>query len=379
MPRSAARARWAWSPPARARRSSRGSATSTRTAPGAPAVNPTFAPASERVLGPGDYLLGVLVLAITLGALAFAAVRLRRALLRGWSGPPALVADIVLGLTLALLLGELLGTFGLFTKIGYLLGALAVAAVAPLVAGALERRTAPAGAGEPPAPPGPRYGVPVVAIVVALVFAGWAIPTLTGLAGGMGRADSLWYHMPLSARFMQTGDTWGYEFFDPIFFAHFYPANSEVLHAIPLLAFERDFVSPVLNLGFLALGLLACWAIGRPYGVAPQALLGGAVILGAETMTDFQAGESLNDIVGVSLLLCAMAIVINAARSTGERVMSGGALLVAGLAVGIAAGTKLSLAAPAALFAFAVALASPRGLRVRAGFIFAGAAALAGG
>jgi hypothetical protein len=342
-------------------------------------VNPTFAPASERVLGPGDYLLGVLVLAITLGALAFAAVRLRRALLRGWSGPPALVADIVLGLTLALLLGELLGTFGLFTKIGYLLGALAVAAVAPLVAGALERRTAPAGAGEPPAPPGPRYGVPVVAVVVALVFAGWAIPTLTGLAGGMGRADSLWYHMPLSAKFMQSGDTWGYEFFDPIFFAHFYPASSELFHAIPLLAFERDFVSPVLNLGFLALGLLACWAIGRPYGVAPHALLGGAVVLGAETMTDFQAGESLNDIVGVSLLLATMAVVVNAARCSAERVIAGGALLVAGFAVGIAAGTKLSFVAPAALFALAVALASPRGLRARAGFIFAGAAALAGG
>src|SRR5690606_5819231 len=66
-------------------------------------------------------------------------------------------------------------------------------------------------------------------------------------------------------------------------------------------------------------------------------------------------------------------------RCSAERVIAGGALLVAGFAVGIAAGTKLSFVAPAALFALAVALASPRGLRARAGFIFAGAAALAGG
>ena len=116
----------------------------------------------------------------------------------------------------------------------------------------------------------------------------------------MGRADSLWYHMPLASRFVETGST-GRDlyFFDPIFFASFYPANSEVLHAIPILAFARDFLSPLLNLGFLGLGLLAGWAIGRPYGVAPQALLGAAVVLGAETMTDFQAGEALNDVGGV--------------------------------------------------------------------------------
>ncbi|HEY8466416.1 MAG TPA: hypothetical protein VIL04_06415 [Solirubrobacterales bacterium] len=341
-------------------------------------MNPSFAPASERVLGPGEYLLGVLVLAVALAALAFAAVRLRRALLPGWAGPPALVADVVLCLALALLLGELLGTFELFTRWGYLVGALAAAALAPFAAGALERRARPL-APAPPAPPLPRYGMPVVAVVVALVFAGWAIPTLTGLAGGMGRADSLWYHMPLSARFLQTGDTWGYQFFDPIFFAHFYPANSELWHAIPLLAFERDFVSPVLNLGFLALGLLACWAIGRPFGVAPQALLGGAVVLGAETMTDFQAGEALNDIVGVALLLCAAAVVVNSARASEERAIAGGALLVAGIAVGMAAGTKLSFVAPAAAFVLAVAIANPRGLRDRAGIILVVGAALGGG
>ncbi len=158
----------------------------------------------------------------------------------------------------------------------------------------------------PPAPPAHRLGLPIVAIVVAAIFAGWAIPTLSGITGGMGRADSLWYHMPLSARFVETGSTGELFFFDPIFFASFYPANSEVLHAIPILTFTRDFLSPLLNLGFLGLGLTS--RAGRSAGhtaLAPQALLGAAVVLGAETMTDFQAGEALNDIAGVAFLLCA--------------------------------------------------------------------------
>nr|MDQ3573067.1 hypothetical protein [Actinomycetota bacterium] len=217
----------------------------------------------------------------------------------------------------------------------------------------------------------------VVAIVCAAVFAGWAIPTLTGIAGGMNRADSLWYHGPLAARFLETGNIGELHFFDPVFFATFYPANSEVFHAIPIIAFGRDFVSPLLNLSFLALGLVSAWAIGRPYGVAPQALFGGAVILGSETMVDFQAGEALNDIVGVALLLAASAVLINAAAG-GRRIVPG-ALAVAGTAAGLAAGTKFSFLAPVALLTIAVVIIAPRRSRVRAGVWWSLPMVLAGG
>ncbi len=91
---------------------------------------------------------------------------------------------------------------------------------------------------------------------VAVVTAAWAVPTLAALAGGMDRADSLWYHMPLAARFAETGDLGRIDYFDPIFFASYYPANSEVFHATALLGFGRDLLSPLLNLGWLALGLV---------------------------------------------------------------------------------------------------------------------------
>ncbi|HYH62445.1 MAG TPA: hypothetical protein VD766_11320 [Solirubrobacterales bacterium] len=218
-----------------------------------------------------------------------------------------------------------------------------------------------------------------MAIVVAVVFAGWAIPTLSGITSGMGRADTLWYHMPLSLRFADTGSTDELFFFDPIFFASFYPANSEVLHAIPILAFDRDFLSPLFNLGFLALGLISGWAIGRPYGVAPQALLGAAVVLGAETMVDFQAGEALNDVTGVVLLLACVALLVNgrAARPDAS-IIGAGPLIFAGAAAGLAAGTKLSFLAPVALLTLGIFVFS-RGARLRSTAIFSLPMLLAGG
>jgi hypothetical protein len=345
---------------------------------------------SDRALSAGEYLLGATELGLVAGALAFAAVRLRRFALPGFSGTPALVADVVGALTLAIVLAELLGTFGVFTEAGYLIGALAAAGIAALAAppgarhGAwhhrAEARDDRDGSDTPPAPPAHRLGLPIVAVVVAAVFAGWAIPTLSGITGGMGRADSLWYHMPLASRFVETGSTGDLYFFDPIFFASFYPANTETLHAIPILALSRDFLSPLLNLGFLSLGLTAGWAMGRPYGLAPQALLGAAVVLGAETMIDFQGGEALNDIAGLAFLLCAAALLVNghAARGNGRSV-SAGALAFAGLAAGLAAGTKLSFLAPVALLTLAVLVIAPRSTKARAAASFTLPMLLAGG
>ena len=341
---------------------------------------------SDRALGAGEYLLGAAEFGLIVCALAFTAVRIRRFALPGFQGPPALLADLVGALTLAIVLGEILGTFGAFTELGYTAGALAVAALTALGArhrawhqarGSLDLRDE---SDTPPAPPAHRLGLPIVAVVVAAIFASWAIPTLSGITGGMGRADSLWYHMPLSARFVETGSTGDLFFFDPIFFATFYPANTEVLHAIPILTFARDFLSPLLNLGFLALGLVAGWAIGRPYGLAPQALLGAAVVLGAETMTNFQAGEALNDIAGVAFLLSAAALLVNgyAARGSG-RSAAAGALAFAGAAAGLAAGTKLSFLAPVALLTLGLIVVAPRGVKVRSTAYFGLPMLVAGG
>src|SRR5436190_13833916 len=189
------------------------------------------------------------------------------------------------------------------------------------------------------APPAPVSWGPARAIAVlacAGLAAGWMVPTLGTMAAGMDRADSLWYHMPLAARFVQTGYLGHINFFDPVFLASFYPANSEVVHAVGILFFDRDIVSPVLNLGWLSVALVAAWCIGRPYGLGPQTLIGASIALGSQSLVEFQAGEALNDITGVAFVLAAAAILVNgyatrvprpAAATTG-RAIPGGALAV---------------------------------------------------
>src|SRR5687768_7028632 len=124
----------------------------------------------ERTLDALDYLAGVAWLLIVLGALGFAAVRIRRALLPGWTGP------------------QVLGTFSAFTAVGYPIACILVAILTLGVGGAgvsaLPSRPHPQHGREdgamqdaergrkampmapPPNPDAPSYGYWVVAAVV---------------------------------------------------------------------------------------------------------------------------------------------------------------------------------------------------------------------
>jgi hypothetical protein len=214
------------------------------------------------------------------------------------------------------------------------------------------------------------------------------------LGTGMTGFDSTWYHGPFAAGFMQTGDTWDLHYIAPQFLAWFYPANSELVHAIGMNAFDRDVLSPLLNLGWFVGCLVACWCIGRPYRVAPWSLGLGAIALSVPALSD-QAGEARNDIVGIFFLLAAVAIALNAwaareddearghggedvTRSDRAGSLPTGALIVAGLAAGLAAGTKLNFLLPGAVLVVGLAAVAPRGRRL-SGLAATGLAALAGG
>jgi hypothetical protein len=207
--------------------------------------------------------------------------------------------------------------------------------------------------------------------------------------------DSTWYHGPFAAGFFQSGDTIGLHFIAPQFLAWFYPANAELFGAAGMLAFSRDLLSPLLNLGWFLGCLVACWCIGRPYRVGTWSLALGAVALSVPALHD-QAGEARNDIVGIFFLLAAVAVAVNAwggwrdEQRAGKGEGSGaaaavggggspiGALAVVGLAAGLAAGTKLNFLLPAAVLVVGVVVTAPSGARWRA--LWVGAlAALAGG
>jgi len=380
------------------------------------------------------YLLGVVELALLAGFAGLGASAIRSRLLPSSAGAPAHLATAVLALALLIWVAEILGSFGLFEPLLYVAGVAAVGlglwlrlgggwgggcrgrGFSPLSRGQaaggdgggcpsrllgfspLRRNLSPCGHGEKqdaaapeghPHPPsrsaGPELNdrvsvLTVVALAVAAVAViKFGVDVRSKLGIGMTGFDSTWYHGPFAAGFFQSGDTWGLHFIAPQFLAWFYPANAEIFHAVGMLAFGRDLFSPLLNLGWFIGCLAACWCIGRPYRVAPWSLALGAIALSLPVLSD-QAGEARNDIVGIFFLLAAVSVALNAwaVRRGDQAGLPTGALIVIGLAAGLAAGTKLNFLLPAAVFVVGLALVAPTGGRWRA-LAVAGLAAIAGG
>jgi hypothetical protein len=365
------------------------------------------------MLDVGSYLLGVLDLGLIVGSAWLGATALRRRLVPDLEGAPAHLATAVLALSIVLLVAELLGSFGLFEASPYVIAVAVVGAVLwlrvdggwgrPSGAAASSfspqrrRRTAADSSGEKPSktegrphPPSPAALVGLAIAAIALVKFGLEVKLK--LSTGMTGFDSTWYHGPFAAGFFQSADTWSLHFIAPQFLAWFYPANSEVLHTVGMLAFDRDLLSPLLNLGWFGGCLVAAWCIGRPYRVAPWSLALAAIALSIPVLND-QAGEARNDLVGIFFLLAAVAVALaqrerssNALherehdfhRQAGETAFALGPVVVVGLAAGMAGGTKLNFLLPAAVLVTGLALAAPRGRRWRTFFV-GGLAALVGG
>jgi hypothetical protein len=177
---------------------------------------------------------------------------------------------------------------------------------------------------------------------------------------------------------------------ETVFTNWFYPQNSELLHAVGILLTERDMLSLFLNFGWLGVAFLAAWCIGRPYGMAPLTVVAAGVILECHTLVVREPGAAKNDIMAAALLLAAIAILINAYVGrrgvSGPRVPPAGdgflsfgwPIAAAGLAVGLAVGTKSTALAMAAALSLAVVVLAPTGRRwIVAGWWFL--PALAGG
>ena len=334
----------------------------------------------------GDYLTGVIGLAAIAVAMGLAGVRLRGRLLPGWEGAPARLVEAVIGLSILTLLFQLLGAVGLFEP--YALVGASVAVGAGVWAGVAR----PEGGGAaPPSPPIPSIQMLIALGVAAFLAAHWATGLQDVWARGMLTFDTLWYHGPFAARIAETGSLWGLHYTDPLYLNWFYPENSELLHATGISLFDRDLFSPLVNFGWLGVVLLAAWCIGRPYGVAPLSLVAVALVLDIGPMVPREAGTPANDIAPVALLLAAAAVLINAAAQARGAAQSArtlhsggppirdllpmGALLVAGFAMGLALGTKLTIAGGVAAMAVGVPLIMPPGVRRKATLVFLGGVA----
>ena len=334
--------------------------------------------ASSPAVSAGDYLLGVVLLALIVVPLAAGAVRVRARLLPAWNGAPARVAEAVLGIGALVVIAELLGSVGLFHE-----AALVPACMAAGAAGWAWGERPAVGA---PAPAQGRVAAWVALGGATVVAVAWLERAYYSVHNGMTDPDTMWFHVPYAARWVQEGSLTALHFtsYEPL--TTFYPSTPSLLHAIPMLAFGTEVPSPYLNLGWLALALTAGWAIGRPYGVAPATLLGSALVMGTPIIVGMQAGSAKDDAPGLALMLAAIALLVNSwseregseapDRAT-RRVLP--AAVLAGLAAGLLLGTKLSMVAPALALTAAAIGAAPRARRLATSGAFAGMLVLGGG
>jgi hypothetical protein len=315
----------------------------------------------------GRYLLGAGELAVVAVSVGYGAARLRSRLLPGWMGAPARLAEIVIGTSAMLLAIELVGT-------AQILQPASVLAAGVLVGLSMAWFGRPLGPGvgeERPAPP--QMGRPATAVALAVMFVvamHWGASAQHSYSVGMYGGDENWYHLVYPARFAQDGAITALHFASPAYLSWFHPANSELFHAMGMVVFDRDILSPWLNLVWMAVALLAAWCIGRPFGVAPLAAAATALALDLPVFEGTQAGAAMSDLFGVTFLLAAVALLLNAGfgegpdgRRVGSQARS--ALAIAALAAGLSLGAKLIFAAPIVVLTIGVIALADRGMRWR--------------
>jgi hypothetical protein len=345
------------------------------------------------VLSLGSYLWGAAQVALLALLLGFSAYRLRERLLPAWQGAPARLVESIVAVALLVWIGEILGTFGLFYAGTLIAASLLVAGIAALspaggaVGGPIpEEASTTGGDGGSPAATGPAgenaWSLLVMVGVIALVVGHWALTTKHALDRGIFNFDSLWYHLPFAAEMVQSHSVTGMHYVDTVFTNWFYPQNSELLHAVGMSLTGRDMLSVFLNYGWLFVAFLAAWCIGRPYGRGSLSVVAAAILLEAHVLVVREPGAAKNDLMAAALILAAIAILVtawNLRRKAGaddpavpnapdrciknRELPVGWALAAAGLAVGLAAGTKVTALAMAAALSLAVLVLAPAGRR----------------
>jgi hypothetical protein len=327
----------------------------------------------------GRYLIGADALVCVLGSLGLGAAAVRLYLLPDWRGASARLAEVVTGCALLVGIMEVLGTVGLFRLVPMVVGSIAVGSALRL---GLRSRSGPRVV-RPRAPqPGVTAAVLIVvsvagAVVVLLL---WTGPSLRSFGHGITGADSIGYHLPHAASYAQTGQIRAIRYTDDAYLTGLYPATSELFHALGIVLMGNDVLSPGINLIWLALTLLAAWCIGSVRGFGSASMLAAALVMATPMMVGSNAGTADNDLLGVFLVMAALALWMRTADTptTDTRAYRRGSIIAA-VAAGLALSVRLNLLPPVGALTLAAIALAPSGRRRSATGWWIGGLVLAGG
>ena len=311
------------------------------------------------------YLTGILLLAIALAPLHSASYLWRARLIGEWRGAQARLVEIIMDLTVVICISEILGSVSLY-RIAPIVIALAGFGLAAIWAARRSARNR----SEEPAPPAyskqrsePRLATGAAVVAVAVLVAEWSTQTVAAYHHGMLNTDTLWYHMPFAARFVQDHSITGLHYVDAQAVTVFFPSSSELIHSFGILSMGNDVLSPLINTLWLGLALLASWCIGRPFGVAPITLTGSAILFATPGLVATQPGGAYDDVVGLALFLSAVALLVNS-QGLSERSQRV-AWVIAAASAGLAIGTKWTFLGPVAALTVGFSFFGARGKRIR--------------
>jgi hypothetical protein len=327
----------------------------------------------------GSYIGGCFAVIGIVSAVGLGGYWLRRWIVPEFSGALARLADATIAVGLLVLSLELLGSLSILRSGWIVVVCIAVGLLAAL----LGWRKAPRDGREISAPQVQKAALIIALAVASFTVAEWTFPSQLSLDQGMFGGDTTWYHMPFAARFAQEHSIVHLHFTDPLrLAAWFYPQSSELIHGTAIVLFKTDWLSPLINLIWLAIALLAAWCIGRPYKVGPATLVAAALVLDSGVMIETQPGEGRNDIMGLAFLIAFAAFLINAhqrrapdsgaVQDTPERdapLLDKGPLVIAGIAAGIAASVKLTFLIPVVAIGLGVVVFSGRGRRLTTAWV----------
>ncbi len=201
----------------------------------------------------------------------------------------------------------------------------------------------------------------VAVLVLAVVLAALlACAVASGLSAPPRGWDVLTYHLPRAVSWLQHGDLGAY---GPE--ASFYPGNAELLVLMGLFTGTDRFV-PLIQAPFLVLAALALFALARTIGARRWSAAIASIVFVASPMAFFHSTVAKNDLIVAALVLSGVLFLLRSLEPSGERNARTWEISIAGLSLGLAAGTKYTILPFVAVLALiVVTLILVRGARAR--------------
>ncbi len=280
-----------------------------------------------------DFLAGTALLLVMLAAVGVATALVVRRRLRHLDPLETALASVVIGTALLIAVHLVPLMLGMLAR-GTVIGAAAIAAgLATFV------RPAGDGAADPPPEPPPPSGRASWALA-ALACAFTAVAAFANLGRWGGDEvigdDPTSFHLPGIGRWIQDGTIWKIDQFVPLLAQGNYPNNGDVVLLSTILPWHNDFLVRLPSVFFLCATAVAAYAVARELR-APQAasLISATALVSLPVVGFVTIPRALPDAIMWTTFACGVLFLLRSAR-TGRR----SDLVLAGAALGVAAGTK---------------------------------------